>query len=300
MVLQQEASDLVPFSEQHDRDKMPGPNQFIIERHSPDMSDVPFHHHTSIEINFLQGCDMTYSFSGVQVPVNRKELTIFWGARPHRVTEVVDEGTITNIYLSLCQFLRWGLPDVLTQEILAGGVLSTRQTCEADAHFFDRLWAERFNQNEAWRRMHLEEIGTRLRRLGLEGWTTRFYDHEPDYRLELDPKSIKHVDALLRFIADNFTRQVSVQEVADHVNLSRSRADALFRKVLGTSIKQQLIRSRLSHAKMLLQETNDKVVTVALDSGYRSLSTFYEAFVLNTGKPPEKFRRIGRKQAGRR
>lgn len=283
-------SDVVPYSEQHDRQRMPAPNHFIIERHVPEMFDSPFHHHTSVEINFLERCDLDYSFSGAPVALKRGELTMFWGAQPHRVTGVSGRGRITNIYLSLGQFLRWGLPDKLVQAILSGTVLSAKPGPTRDDELFDRLWTERARTDAPWRRTHLDEIATRLRRLGLEGWQVRLDPARASSILDVDANSMRHVVAILRCIADHFSRPVTVGDIAREVNLSASRATALFREVMGVTIKHHLTRTRLSHARMLLTETDGKIVSIALDSGFRSLSSFYAAFVAANGVSPAQYR----------
>lgn len=287
-------SDIVPYSEQHDRDKLPAANHFIIERHVPELFDRPFHHHTSVEINFLENCDMTYSFSGAPVELRRGELTMFWGAQPHRVFHLSGRGRITNIYLSLGQFLRWGLPDKLVQAILAGTVLSAHPGSLRDNEFFDRLWSERTRNDAPWRRAHLDEIAARLRRLGLEGWQVRLDPDNASSILEADAKSRRHVEAILRYIADNFSRPVTVTDIAGAVNLSASRATELFRDLMGVSIKQHLTRTRLSHARMLLTESDAKIVSIALDSGFRTLSSFYTAFSAANGVSPAQYRKEAR------
>lgn len=287
----------VPYSELHDRKRMPRANHFIIERHAPNPFGTPFHHHTSVEVNFLEDCDLTYSFSGVPVEIGRGELVVFWGAQPHRVTEVADKGRITNIYLSLGQFLRWGLPVDFTHAILTGCVVRVVSPDASDTQFFDRLWRERREQEAPWRRMHLDEIEARLRRIGLQGWKTLLKPDKARTMPGIGPRTMHHVEALLRCIADNYTESVSVEDIAASVNMSASRANALFRQVMGVSIKKHLTRSRLSHARMLLQETDRKILSIALDSGYKSASSFYAAFAADTGMPPERFRRQGRRSA---
>lgn len=80
---------------------MHAPNSLLIERHQPKLFRTPYHHHTSVEINLLEGCRLGYSFSGTKVVVNPDRLTLFWGAAPHRVTHVEGEGQTTNNYVSL-------------------------------------------------------------------------------------------------------------------------------------------------------------------------------------------------------
>lgn len=287
---QKTIDDIVPFSDSVDQTRVPKANGFLIERHKPTLFDTPYHHHTSVELNFLQGCDMSYSFSGEVVDLQRDRISVFWGAAPHRVIRVSGDGIITNIYLSLGQFVRWGLPDQLLEAVLSGAVISTKHADPMDKMLINRLFSERGQDDTAWRRTHMSEIETRLRRVALEGWTTLLASRTRPTDLEISAQTMMHVETMLRFIADSFTIPINVGDIADAANLSPVRAGQVFRKVMGIGLKQQLMRARLSHARMLLTETDAKVSSVALDSGFSSLSAFYEAFTKANGVTPAKYR----------
>lgn len=290
-----DAVDLIPFSEQVDKTRVPKANDYIIERHIPNLFDTPYHHHTSVELNFLQECEMTYSFSGASAALKADRLTVFWGAAPHRVIDVAGQGQITNIYLSLGQFIRWGLPKEMVDAVLGGAIIMAKPNQHNDADWFNRLYSERAQKTKPWQRVHLDEIELRLRRLALEGWETLV--NVPGLALpeELSHQAMTHVEVMLRYVADHFTIPVTAQDIAAATNLSISRANALFRQVMGTSMKQHLMRTRLSHSRMLLTETDDKIANIALDSGFATLSAFYEAFTKATGETPAQYRRTARK-----
>ncbi|MEZ5449079.1 MAG: helix-turn-helix domain-containing protein [Thiolinea sp.] len=295
--MQQKSSDLadlVPFSERVDKTRVPAANDFIIEQHVPSLFDVPYHHHTSIEINFLQDCEMTYSFSGSEASLKPSHLTVFWGAAPHRVTQVMGRGLITNIYLSLGQFVRWGLPTEMVDTLLSGAVISTAANSPLDALLFNRLYAERKLTSTTWKRVHLDEIENRLRRLAVEGWHTILASRNTSKHMEITSQAMMHVEAMLRFIADNFTISITIRDIAESANLSPGRAKPLFKEVLGISIRQHLMRVRLSHARMLLTETDTKIASVALESGFPSLSSFYEAFTKANQTSPAQYRNNAR------
>lgn len=283
--------DLIPFSEQLEQRLVPDSNDFIIERHTPGFFHTPYHHHTSVEINFLQKCEMSYSFSGSETNLKTERFTIFWGAAPHRVTKVSGQGQITNIYLSLGQFVRWGLPQELVDAILSGSIICAKSESNYDPMWFDRLFEERHKKSVAWRRNHLDEIETRLRRLALEGWTTLLRVPSHALQDEVTSKAMLHVEVMLSYIAENFSIPITVANVSESANLSVAQAGKLFRQVMGVSIKQHLTRARLSHARMLLTETNAKIAAVALDSGFTTLSAFYEAFTKANEQSPAAYRK---------
>lgn len=281
----------IPFSDSVDQTRVPRPNSFIIERHKPTQFDTPYHHHTSVEVNFLQDCSMVYAFSGQTAKLEPDRLVVFWGAAPHKVTDVTGDGRITNIYLSLGQFVRWGLPSEMVKAILSGEVISCQNPDPMDALLIDRIYQERHRDQAPWRRTHLAEIESRLRRLALEGWSTLISTPGQDNAFSARSNTMQQVEAMLSFVSDNFTIPITVEDIAATTSLSPARAGQIFREVMNTSIKKHLTRARLSHARMLLTETEAKVASVALDSGFASLSAFYEAFTKEHGQSPAKFRR---------
>lgn len=281
----------VPFSESVDQTRVPTPNNFIIESHRPTLFDTPFHHHTSVEVNFLQNCHLDYSFSGQVAKLKANRLVVFWGAAPHKVTDVYGEGRITNIYLSLGQFVRWGLPSDLVKAILSGEVIASRDDDPLDALLINRIYNEKHLEQTPWRRTHLAEIETRLRRLALEGWSTLISSPSRGNEFSVRSTTMQEVESMLRFISENFTLPINVKDIAAASSLSPARAGQVFRDVLTVSIKKHLTRTRLSHARMLLVETEAKVSSVALDSGFASLSAFYEAFTKEHKQSPAEYRR---------
>ena len=76
---------------------------------------------------------------------------------------------------------------------------------------------------------------------------------------------------------------------------SANHAMSLFRRVVGVPIKLHLTRTRLSHAQMMLANSEKKVVSIAMDSGFGSLSSFYDAFQIHMHSTPAEFRREARK-----
>lgn len=65
----------------------------------------------------------------------------------------------------------------------------------------------------------------------------------------------------------------------------------LFRQHYGISLREQQIELRLQKARQLLKETNDKVMDVAYNSGYRHLGLFHQMFKKRYGMTPNEWRR---------
>ncbi|WP_201797115.1 helix-turn-helix domain-containing protein [Vibrio penaeicida] len=249
-----------------------------------------YHHHASIEMNYLHDGSMIYSFSGREVKLKSGCFTLFWGANPHRVVSVDGATRITNVYISLSQLLQWSLPPEFIDAVLSGAVVCTQESNLLDHQIVER-WAEEQNRNANWRRLHGLEVESRLLRLANEGWNTMLHRNKSDSETIVGGKAILHFESMLRFISEHFSSPIGLQDVAQDIGVSKGYAMTLFRKLLGKTIKEHLTDLRMYHAKMLLAESDTKIVAIALDSGFGSLSAFYDAFQKQEGISPAAFRK---------
>ncbi|MCE2522965.1 MAG: helix-turn-helix domain-containing protein [Rhodobacteraceae bacterium] len=279
------------YFENVDSHLIPDRNEFMVETHAPRKFRWAYHHHASVEVNFLTGCAIEYSFSGKRVRVPPGKMAVFWGAIPHGVVDVMGEGHIVNVYISLAQLMKWRLPKPFVDTIVSGAFLAVKHTNSADGAAFEN-WAQEYQiDNAAWRYLLLGEIEMRLRRLALEGYDILLVGSmAPDVDVA-GRAAMRYIDGMLRFIADNFARPIGVQDVARHAGLSQSYAMSLFRRAVGVPIKAYITRLRLNHAQMLLANSDLKIISVAMDSGFNSLSSFYEAFQTHEARTPAAFRR---------
>jgi AraC-like DNA-binding protein len=98
----------------------------------------------------------------------------------------------------------------------------------------------------------------------------------------------------LAVLRESLDAAVSMQAVATRAGVSVRNMNRLFLEDLGLTPRQVLIQMRIGRARELLQE-GAPVTQVALDCGYRSLSSFITVFRQLTGQVPSEFRRLGRK-----
>jgi two-component system response regulator YesN len=83
---------------------------------------------------------------------------------------------------------------------------------------------------------------------------------------------------------------LSLNEVAAHVNLSPSHFSTVFSHEMGETFKEYLTRIRIDRAKELLRTTALKSFEVAYQSGYNDPHYFSYIFRKNTGVSPQQFR----------
>jgi AraC-like DNA-binding protein len=93
------------------------------------------------------------------------------------------------------------------------------------------------------------------------------------------------------FIARNYTSRIQIKDVAECVRLHPDYAATLFRKTFGTTLNSLITRHRIAHAQRRLITTNERIVNIAHDSGFDSLSRFNRAFKEIARVTPREYRK---------
>ncbi|QDT07586.1 HTH-type transcriptional activator RhaR [Rubripirellula lacrimiformis] len=115
-------------------------------------------------------------------------------------------------------------------------------------------------------------------------------EHQRGTRIDQAIPADDALDEYLQWLASNFFESLSVDDAAKACHMSRRKFTAEFRKRTGTTWLAYINDKRVSHAVTLLQTTNSKVTSIAFQSGFEDLSTFYRSIKRVTGKRPLDFR----------
>lgn len=98
------------------------------------------------------------------------------------------------------------------------------------------------------------------------------------------------IEASIRFIRENAEKKLSLNDIADHVNLSPYYFSHLFKEETGCSPVQFLSQCKINLAKTMLKTTIQSVSEISDYLGYSSSASFINAFSNRTGVSPLKFR----------
>jgi len=96
--------------------------------------------------------------------------------------------------------------------------------------------------------------------------------------------------AAQRFISAHACEGISVQDVADHVAISRRMLELQFKQVLGVSPGERIRELRLRRAADLLRTTSHPVAVVAAMAGFEHRTNFATAFLQRYGMTPRRYR----------
>ncbi len=255
------------------------------------------HWHGHVEGNFVSGGSMTYLVEGEEVEVPEGRLTLFWAGIPHQLVRLRPSGAapdappvrLANIYLPLDAFLFMPHVARLQVALLAGGLacldagLVTQERVEG--------WYRDYRSGDAERREVLTmELNAALRRALLQPIE---FLRAPSADAEAQaPRTARtaHVVAMVRHVMENLATPMTNADVAAVAGLHEGYATSLFTAVMRMPMRRFIIRMRLMRARALLTEGNATVASVAMQSGFSSLSQFHDQFRRAYGTTPQALR----------
>ena len=96
---------------------------------------------------------------------------------------------------------------------------------------------------------------------------------------------------MMTYIEEHLTEKIELADIAEHVNLSRTYASAVFREELGITISEFILRERMLEAKRMLRDTDLTVAAIADRLAFCSQSYFTKNFTQTEGMTPVEYRR---------
>ncbi|NGP45757.1 AraC family transcriptional regulator [Bacillaceae bacterium SIJ1] len=102
----------------------------------------------------------------------------------------------------------------------------------------------------------------------------------------------KHVDRIVTWIQNSFQLNITLNDIANDLNISKYHMCRIFKEVTGLTVMQYLMSVRLHRAKYLLEMTVDKtVLDIALESGFENASHFSRLFRQQVCMTPSQYRK---------
>ena len=99
-----------------------------------------------------------------------------------------------------------------------------------------------------------------------------------------------YIKKATRFIEQNFHKNISIEDIASHCNISRSYLDRITKQQTGQSPQELLFKYRMSKAAQLLRLTSLSVKQIGREVGYPDQLRFSRAFRKAYGLPPSQWR----------
>lgn len=99
-----------------------------------------------------------------------------------------------------------------------------------------------------------------------------------------------HVAQAMQFIKGNVAHPIQVDDVVEHLSVSRRSLERRFHKMVGCSVGSAIRRAHVERAKQLLTATGLSIEEVASASGFTSATLLGVVFRKHVGESPTAFR----------
>jgi len=249
--------------------------------------------HNEIELNLLKQGSLTYLIGGNTVTIPAGRLAVFWAAIPHQIISSSGEAEYYVATIPLSWFIQCQFPAHFVDAVLHARVVLDPESNprEGDLEMLER-WVHDFETPDPQkRRAAFLEIESRLLRfaaaLPKEAGSRSINKAGP---VMIETGGLNHVEQMALFIAQHYREKLSAEQISKAAGLHPNYAMAVFKKALGITLLDCLTQHRVSHAQRVLATTNDKIIDVAFDSGFSSVSRFHEAFKRWCGCSPKEYR----------
>lgn len=252
------------------------------------------HWHGQVEINVPFDGDVEYLINNEIVLIKQGYITLFWACTPHQLTRPGDCRQMAIFNLPMHLFLSWPLGSELINHVTHGMII-TSLAAQQLSTFEVRRWQQALDgDNEQLRQVAIDEIALMLKRFSVSGWQpiqTSFASSR-NHKNRVSRHAQFYVSQMLAFIAVNYDQMLTVEAIASHVQLNPNYAMGIFQRVMQLTIKQYITVMRINHVRALLNDTDKKILDIALTAGFGSSSRFYSTFQKYVGMTPQKYRSL--------
>lgn len=119
--------------------------------------------------------------------------------------------------------------------------------------------------------------------------TSKTSEHVPNFRIQqTDSRGL--LPKIFKFVEQNFTNECSLYELSNITTYDYSYLSRFFKKSTQISFNTYVNHFRLNHFAYLLINSDDSIITCALNSGFKSIRTCNRNFKELYGITPEEYR----------
>lgn len=152
--------------------------------------------------------------------------------------------------------------------------------------FYEKMMEEAVRETPASRLRVKAYLLQMIATLYDNGKLVNMYE-ETDY----DSRNIQNVKKVLKFIRQNYHTRITNEHLADMLNMNSQYFCRYFRKLTGKTPTEYINEIRIDKAAELLQQTDRKILDIAMECGYDNIGYFIRRFKTEKGITPSEYRK---------
>ncbi|MFB5192442.1 AraC family transcriptional regulator [Alicyclobacillus fastidiosus] len=253
--------------------------------HSEIATSYPPHWHEFFEIHLFVGGQGTHIMNGEVFPISKGTFFLVHPSDVHQIVSTSEEPLDLYNFVFCREFLCdeiYNLALCGSQRFMA--LVQSKDFVEIKREF-ELIEREALSPSFGSRQVirgAAERILIYLRRScqsKMDATSTRTFTH------------YQSIQRALVYIHENFRENISLERVAQHVQLSPNYFSACFRENVGIQFQKYVQTLRLRFAKSLLSMSDLAITDIVYDSGFNTLTHFERVFRNHYGVSPREFRK---------
>ena len=252
------------------------------------------HNHRCLEINFARNGGGTYYISDDRYPIRTNDIFILNNLEYHMA--INESGDMELMVIIFDADLVWQNSEM--------DYLYIRAFYESKGAFKNRLRGSDFatpdvvaildeiqkewdEQNTGYKliikSLLLKLLAVLYRKLESAGkYSNEVLKFQNSYNRLIDAVS---------YIDQNFREQISSEKLAQMVHMNKNYFSSYFKSTMGRTVSEYIIMRRLKNACLLLSTTDQSIIAVAIDSGFKNVTYFNRTFKEYYGITPTEYRK---------
>jgi len=250
------------------------------------------HRHNEVELTFfLVKRPVLYLIGGQMLRIHPEDTLLFWGALPHQLISIEKENLQYWLTIPPENFIQWDIPKEMINRILEGEILvETDPTLRRiDLLQFD-FWEKdvKANTPDSLTTFALS-LQARLRRFGTSVHSP--YSDRVYAKPRIVPPQKETFLRLHSYILNHFSEPLRLSRIAAYAGIHGNYAATLFKQKFGVTIVDFITMLRVFEAQRQILTTNKKIIDIAMEVGFRSMSHFYKCFHKFCKRNPKDYRK---------
>jgi len=240
--------------------------------YSSENIDFPLHIHAEIEALYVAQGEITVFLNGEEYFLSAGDLAFVQGNSIHGyesrevkfIMTIFSSGYIPSA-MQIMKKKKFALP-VIFKDTLPTDVpyiLNKLLTCESSDIFLIKGLLYQF-------------IGEIIK-------VNPLVEDEAGRQDDLITRSIKE-------LSEHYKEKISLEDMAAHLYASPCYLSRLFKRTLKCGINEYANRLRIEDAKNMLKQTNETILSIAMNCGFESIRTFNRVFKGFEGVTPKEYR----------
>ena len=254
------------------------------------------HHHADCELSMLISGNGLYSILDKNYSFQKNDIFLFGSNEIHCITDIYSDEPFDLLNIQFEPRLLWDNGnDVLPLLMLFNNRSESFSNQISRNNPSTRMIQKNIIliENEFKTQNIGYEMNVKLLLFSILLLLLRDYGYvKPQNLITTDLTVNSQLSKAMDYINSHLCDELSLAEIANYANLSKTYFSALFAKYNGLSLWEYITIHRVEKAVELLKNTDLSKTDIALQSGFSSSSNFYKAFKKITGKKPGDFQNI--------